>query len=49
MMAASPVSRILHYPSDDAPSREYAVRAPTLKAAKRKLAAVLSVPVWTLR
>ena len=48
-MAASPVWRILHYPAGDAPSPEYAVRAPTLAAAKRKLAAVLSVPVWTLR
>lgn len=48
-MAATPVWRILHYPAGDAPSLEYAVRAPTLEAAKRKLAAVLSVPVWTLR
>ncbi|MCY3843849.1 MAG: hypothetical protein OXH69_09950 [Acidobacteria bacterium] len=48
-MAASPVWRILHYPAGDAPSREYKVRAPNLKAAKRKLAAILRVPVWTLR
>ena len=48
-MAASPVSRVQHYPAGDAPSRAYAVRAPTLDAAKRKLAAVLRVPAWTLR
>ena len=48
-MAASPVWRVLHYPAGDAPSRECAVRAPTLEAAKRKPAAVLRVPVWTLR
>ena len=48
-MAASPVWRILHYPAGDAPSREYKVRAPNLEAAKRKLAAILRVPVWTLR
>ena len=48
-MAASPVWRLLRYPANDAPSCEYAVRAPTLEAAKRKLAAVLCVPVWTLR
>ena len=48
-MAAAPVWRILHYSAGDAPSREYKVRAPTLEAAKRKLAAALRVPVWTLR
>ena len=48
-MAASPVWRILHYPAGDAPSREYEVRAPTLEVAKRKLAAALRVPEWTLR
>ena len=31
------VWRITHYPPGDAPSREYAVRAPSLEAAKRKL------------
>ena len=41
--------RITHYPAGDAPSREYAVRAPSLDAAKRTLAATLNVPVWTLR
>jgi len=49
MMAATPVWRILHYPAGDAPSREYKVRAPGLEAAKRKLAAILGVPAWTLR
>ena len=48
-MAASPVWRIAHYPPGDAPSRECAVPAPTPEAAKRKLAAVLRVPEWTLR
>ncbi len=48
-MVASPVWRLLHYPAGDAPSREYAMRAPTLEAAKRKLAAALCVPAWTLR
>ncbi len=43
------VWRITHYPAADAPSRGYAVRAPSLDAAKRKLAAAISVPVWTLR
>ena len=41
--------RVTHYPAGDAPSREYAVRAPSLDAAKRTLAAALDVPVWTLR
>ena len=40
---------VTHYPAGDAPSRRYAVRAPSLDAAKRKLAAALDVPVWTLR
>ena len=48
-MAALPVWRILHYPAGDAASREYKVNAPTLEAAKRKLAAALRVPLWTLR
>ena len=43
------VWRIAHYPADDAPSRDYAVRAPRLDAAKPTLAAALNVPVWTLR
>ena len=41
--------RITHYPAGDASSREYAVRAPSLVAARRTLAAALNVPVWTLR
>ena len=43
------VCRITHYPAGDAPSRDYAVRASNLEAAKRKLAAIINVPVWTLR
>ena len=39
----------IHYPVGDAPSRECAVHAPTLDAARAKLARVLDVPVWTLR
>ena len=41
--------RIAQYPTGDAPSRDYAVRARSLEAAKRRLAATLDVPVWTLR
>ena len=41
--------RIAHYPAGDAPSREYAVRARSVEAAKRKLAAAIQVPLWTLR
>ena len=43
------VWRLIHYPPGDAPSRSYAVRASSLDAARRKLAAALNVPVWTLR
>ena len=43
------VWRISHYTAGDALSRDYAVRAASLEAAKRKLAAVIDVPVWTLR
>ena len=43
------VWRITHYAPGEAPSRDYAVRAPSLKAAIAKLAAALDVPVWTLR
>ena len=43
------VWRVTHYLAGDAPSRDYAVRAPSLMAAKRKLAAALDVPAWTLR
>lgn len=41
--------RITYYPAGDMPSREYLVRAANIDAARRKLAAVLDVPVWTLR
>ncbi len=41
--------RITHYPADDAPAREYTVRAGGRKAARRKLAAATQVPLWTLR
>ena len=41
--------RIAYYPAGDAPSRDYAVRAPSLDAAKRNLAAALDDPLWTLR
>ena len=41
--------RITHYPAGDSHSHDYAVRAATHKAARRKLAAFLDVPVWTLR
>ena len=40
---------VTHHPAGDAPSRRYAVRAPTFDAAVAKLAAALDVPVWTLR
>ena len=40
---------VTHYPAGDGLSRDYAVRAPSLEAAKRKLAAAINVPVWTLR
>ena len=40
---------VTHRPAGDAPSRKYAVRAPNLEAARRKLAAFLDVPVWALR
>ena len=40
---------ITHYPAGDAPSRDYAVRAPSPEAARDKLAAALNVPLWTLR
>ena len=39
---------VTHYPAGDAPSREYAVRASNLEAARAKLAAALKpdVPLW---
>ena len=36
------VWRITHYPAGDAPSRDYAVRAPSHEAARDKLAAALT-------
>ena len=39
----------IHYPAGDAPSRECAVRAPSLEAARGKLARALDVPAGTLR
>ena len=41
--------RITHYPPSVAPSRDYAVRAPSLDDARRKLADTLNVPRWTVR
>ena len=41
--------RITRYPAGVAPSRDDAVRAPSLDAAKRKLATALNVPLRTLR
>ena len=41
--------RIAHYPAGDAPSCQYTVRACSCEAAKRKLAAAIQVPLWTLR
>ena len=41
--------RINHYPAADAPSGEYTVRAGGREAARRKLAAAIRVPLWTLR
>ena len=38
-----------HYPAGDAPSRQYTVRAGSRDAARRKLAAAIQVPLWTLR
>ena len=41
--------RISHYPAGCANSREYTVRARSREAARRKLAAAINVPLWTLR
>ena len=49
MKEATKTWRITHYPAGVAPSRDYAVRAPSLDATKRKLADTLNVPLWTLR
>ncbi len=40
---------ITYYPAGDAPSHDYAVRARSVEAAKRKLALAIRVPLWTLR
>ena len=49
MKEAPKTWRITHYPVGVAPSRDYAVRAPGLDAARRKLADTLNVPRWTVR
>ncbi len=41
--------RISHYPAGCANSREYTVRARSREVARRKLAAAIKVPLWTLR
>jgi len=41
--------RIIHYPAGGTPSRQYTVRARSRTAARRKLAAAIRVPLWTLR
>ncbi|MCY4489830.1 MAG: hypothetical protein OXF11_22370 [Deltaproteobacteria bacterium] len=41
--------QIMHYPAGRAPSRQYAVRARSREAARRKLAAAINVPLWTVR
>ncbi len=41
--------RISHYPAGDDPSRQYTVWARSREAARRKLAAAINVPLWTLR
>ena len=40
---------VAHYPAGDAPTCDYAAKAPSLDAAKRKRAAVINAPLWTLR
>ena len=42
------VWRITHYAAGDTPSRDYAVRARSLDATRRKLAVALDVPVWNI-
>ena len=41
--------RIIHYPAGAALSRQFTVRANSRAAARRKLAAAIRVPLWTLR
>ncbi|MCY4489675.1 MAG: hypothetical protein OXF11_21550 [Deltaproteobacteria bacterium] len=38
-----------HYPAGCANSREYAARARSPEAARRKLALAIRVPLWTVR
>ena len=49
MKEAPKIWPITYYPADQAPSRDYAVRAPSLDAARRKLADTLNDPRWTVR
>ena len=41
--------QITHYSAGHTPSRQYTVRARSREAARRKLAAAIQVPLWTLR
>ena len=41
------VWQFIHYPAGVAPSRDCAVRAPSLDTARRKLARALNVPAGT--
>ena len=41
--------RISHYPAGEDPSHGYVVQACSREAARRKLAAAIQVPLWTLR
>ena len=41
--------KITHYTAGDGPSRQYTVRARSREAARRKLAAAIQIPLWTLR
>ncbi len=40
--------RMIHYPAGEEPSRQYTVRARSREAERRKLAAAIQVPLWTL-
>ena len=41
--------RIIHYSAGCDSSHEYVVRARSREAARRKLAAAIQVPLWTIR
>jgi len=41
--------KVTHYTAGDSASRQYTVRARNREAARRKLAAAIQVPLWTLR